>query len=813
MFAVRRGQQGIRVKAVRGLIATRMVDGIRSPEDLESASGRKTVERLAKLGGPAVTAVVRALEGADATRSNALARVLGTLLSSRTLHEVVTAMPAATDRGLKSIVWALSHNADYNPNRLLDYLTEEQLPRSALVEALEAQAERLDVRQVLNKAYQLESTEKAALFKLTHRLADDAIVPDLIERLTGKDVAARIHIIDILGDFNRPDVRQALEAQLRSDNKLVRQAALASLTRNPGDIDPGVLCQLLRDPDINVQNRAVEALIAQAHPETFRHLVEVLKDESEFARRAAVEVLNEIGDARSIKDLLAALGDDDWWVRARATDALARIGGPRVIDAVLGLINEKDEAIRRAAVEILNTTKDERAVRHLVEATRDDDWWVRERAADALGEIGNPKAIPAILKMFEGDPRSIPAAVRALAKLAGKDAVKDLLPLLQHREKPVRREAMAALAECADPAQAESVMKRLGKEASVPDQAMAQAASSAIHRLNERMGAGKPAAGTGITGTMGTDSQSGLLTEGKDFHSFIRAAAQYAEQLDITKLEPGDIVENRYKFIRQIGKGAFGTVLLVEDMVVDDQLVLKFLNPNVASDDEMMKRFVQELRYSRKITHRNVIRIYDFLLVGGLYTISMEYFDSHPLSDEMKEEEPLPLKTALRYGADVATGMAVAHQAGVIHRDLKPANVLINDEGLVKVVDFGVAAARTSGDTQLTRTGYVIGSPKYMAPEQILGKKVDEKADIYSLGVILYEMLTGHAPYTRGDHMSVMYQHVQGKAKPANKLNPNIPDAISDLVGRCMTVDKQRRPGSMEEVAASLDSFIAAREG
>jgi serine/threonine protein kinase len=188
----------------------------------------------------------------------------------------------------------------------------------------------------------------------------------------------------------------------------------------------------------------------------------------------------------------------------------------------------------------------------------------------------------------------------------------------------------------------------------------------------------------------------------------------------------------------------------------------------------MMKRFIHELRYSRKITHQNVIRIYDFIALGGLYAISMEYFASHPLSDELKDEKPLPLKRALQYSMDIATGMQVAHQAGIIHRDLKPANVLIDDNSLVKIVDFGVAAARASGDTQLTRTGYVIGSPKYMAPEQILGKKVDEKADVYSLGVMLYEMLTGFAPYTRGDHMSVMYQHVQGKAKRARDLNPNV---------------------------------------
>jgi serine/threonine-protein kinase len=251
-------------------------------------------------------------------------------------------------------------------------------------------------------------------------------------------------------------------------------------------------------------------------------------------------------------------------------------------------------------------------------------------------------------------------------------------------------------------------------------------------------------------------------------------------------------------------------VLLVEDQVVDEQLVLKFLNPGVAQDEEMMKRFIHELRYSRKITHRNIIRIYDFVSLGGLYAISMEYFASHPLSSELKEEQPLPFDRALRYGTDIATGMFVAHQAGVIHRDLKPANVLIDKGGLVKVVDFGVAAARASGDTQLTRTGYVIGSPKYMAPEQILGKKVDEKADIYSLGVILYEMLTGFAPYTRGDHMSVMYQHVQGKAKPARELNPDIPQGLSDIVTRCMAVDKSKRFSTMEELRGAIAPFFGA---
>ncbi|MBK7249539.1 MAG: HEAT repeat domain-containing protein [Gammaproteobacteria bacterium] len=597
-----------------------------------------------------------------------------------------------------------------------------------------------------------------------------------------------------------------------------------------GPIDVATVCELLRDPEIEVQNKAVEVIIRAANPETIRHLVPVLKDENEYARRAAVEVLNEVGDARSVKYLLEAIADDDWWVRSRAGDALGKIGGPKVIDAVLQLVRDDDEDIRRAAIEILNQTKDERAVSHLIEATRDADWWVSERAVDALAEIGSKRAVPRLQEMLQSaQPRSVPVAVRALARLGDHRSMDTLLPLLARPEKEIRVEAMNAIARLSDERRAETVRVQLQAQATEPDPTISQAALRALSDLDARFSSlggvsgplTSPAAQLATAAAAAAPAPPAapparpaeppartlLMSEAEVAQVVRQAESATVQKLDISTLKPGEIIEGRYKYIERIGRGAFGTVLLMEDTVVDERLILKFLNPNVAQDEEIMKRFVHELRYSRKITHQNVIRIYDFLYIQGNYAISMEYFPSHTLGAEIVNEKPLELSRALGFGVDICTGMAVAHQVGIVHRDLKPANVLINDEGLLKIVDFGVAAAQREGDTQLTKTGYVIGSPKYMAPEQILGRKVDQRADIYALGVILYEMLTGVPPYSRGDHMSVMYQHVQGKARAPQEVNPALPSGLGELVSQAMAVDVAKRPQSMDELRAALGRF------
>ncbi len=808
-----------------GFRADQLVNKLVAEQQPDSASAKKLVDRIKRIGPKVIPAAIDALALSDKSHTMVFVDILSSLVDDKSLELYKEGLADGNERVVSGTSWALSSSTNYNANNLLSFFDDPEVSKPALIEVLRVHKQDLSVHELLQRAYESDPKESAALFKIIEDTIRVEMIPDLISRLGGRDPVIKVHIINLITKFDRPEVNQALEMQLRDPNKMVRSAALTALASRGDAVNIAAVAKLLQDPDIDVQNKAVDMMVHLNHPETVKYLTDALKDESEYARRAAVEVLNEVGTKDSVKELFEVIKDDDWWVRSRAGDALAEIGGPKVVNSVVQLIKDEDEEIRRTAIEILNATKDEAAVDHLIKATHDDDWWVKERAVDALSKIGSPKALPRLEEMLGQNPKTDTVIVRALGKLGDQKHITKIVPLLNSPERDVQVEAIRAISQLADESHAETVRGVLQKIKQADEPTIINSADKALKDLDARFSETVLAENVRArkigehtkTMLLDDDDLSKMLEEAKaqtaaaqiekDPTATTPAVATAPPQLDISKLNPGDVIDGRYKYLEKIGKGAFGTVLLMQDTVVEEQLILKFLNPNVSSDEEMMKRFVHELRYSRKITHRNVIRIYDFLHLQGSYAISMEYFPSHTLSGEIPDNKPMDIKKVLKFSRDIATGMTVAHQAGVIHRDLKPANVLVNDEGLLKIVDFGVAAAAASGDTQLTKTGYVIGSPKYMAPEQILGKKVDETADIYSVGVIMYEMCTGVPPYSRGDHMSVMYQHVQGKAKQCQEINPEIPDEFAAVVAKAMSVDKTKRYQSMEELTEALDQI------
>ena len=802
-----------------------LIQQLAAEKDPTSTGARRLVGKIKKIGPKVIPNVIDALAMSDKSHTMVFVDILAALVSDKTLDYYREGLADGNERVVKGTAWALSSSTDYNVNQLLDWFEDNEVSKPALIEVLQVHKDDLNVHELLQRAYNLDVKEKAAIFKIIERMVRPEMVPDLIARMGGRDPVVKIHLINLLRKFDSAEINAALEVELKDTNKMVRGAALSALASRGSNVNIAAVARLLQDPDLDVQNKAVDMMIQINHPDTIRFLAPALKDESEYSRRAAVEVLNEVGNVDSVKELLEVLKDDDWWVRSRAGDALAEIGGPRVVDSVVALINDDDEEIRRTAIEILNAAQDERAVDHLIAAADDADWWVRERAVDALSKIGNPKALPKLESLLGKDEKTDAVVVRALSKIGNHTHIPLIVPMLKSPNRELQVEAVKALSKLADESHADTVRSVLQKIKEADEATIINLADKALRDLDARFSTTMLA--ENVRAEKIGDQTHTLLLDDQDLEKLLdeqaraRTAAAALEAagdeggapppvvvppLDISKLKPGDVIDGRYKYIEKIGKGAFGTVLLMQDEVVDERLILKFLNPNVSSDEEMMKRFVHELRYSRKITHRNVIRIYDFLNLQGSYAISMEYFPSHTLSGEIPDNKPMDIEKALQYSRDIATGMSVAHQAGVIHRDLKPANVLVNNEGLLKIVDFGVAAAAASGDTQLTKTGYVIGSPKYMAPEQILGKKVDETADIYSVGVIMYEMATGVPPYSRGDHMSVMYQHVQGKAKDCQEINPDIPDEFAAIINKAMSVDKTKRYQSMGELTDALDA-------
>jgi len=789
---------------MRDFQAKRLISRISSFDSLDHEEAKKATSKLKELGAAAIPTIINALEIADKQQLLLYNSLLIKFLNNATLPHYFEGLSHKNPHVILGISRILQQ-PQYDPNRLLDLFKNPDISKSTLMELLDLHKDRLNAEQVLRYAYTLETSLKSALLSLVAKIAEESLVPELINRLSGKDDVIRLNIAKILTRFNQSMVQKALHLLLNDGNKQIRQTALEGLSKMKAPMQIDKLCLLLKDPDLNFQSKVIEAIIRLNHPRTVHYLLDPLKDDSEYIRRAAVEILNAIGDTNSIKDLLNAIKDDDWWVRARAADALAKIGGPRVVQAVVDLIKDDDDVIRRAAIEILNSTKDKSALKALIGALEDPDWWVRERAIDAIVNLGNTSAIPHLLKLLEKTPNTAPIVIPAIASLGDSKAVPAMIKQLQRPEPSTKIEALHALAELTDKNQAKKVIEAVYQHAKSSGQEVQYAADEMLKRLETRL--------PGVIESIQAQTAHGQKDQTMGSVTALNAIrpmwlqTQAGQPIDINTLTTDDVIDNRYRFVRRVGKGAFGTVLLMDDEVVKERIVLKILHAQMSGDENMLKRFVRELRYARKITHPNVIRIYDFLTLNGLFAISMEYFSSHTLGAELTEKKPLHISRAVHITSSIAKGMISAHKHRIVHRDIKPANILINNRDLVKIVDFGVAAARSSGDTQLTKTGAVVGTPRYMAPEQIHGKRIDERTDIYSLGVLFYEMLTGSPPFDSKDLISVLYQHAQGKATPPHKKNPNIPNTLSAVVIKMMQAKPEKRYQSMRDVAKILGHF------
>ena len=336
---------------------------------------------------------------------------------------------------------------------------------------------------------------------------------------------------------------------------------------------------------------------------------------------------------------------------------------------------------------------------------------------------------------------------------------------------------------------------------------------SVDYELNQRLNrvlAEKPVISRGhAAGALAAPSPGGTVAaDGKPGRPAVSPTEETTPGYAFGQLKPGQVVLGRYTVERELGRGGMGAVYLARDSKLSDRVALKTISSVLSNDpDELVERLRLEVQAARKITHPNVIRIHDLGEDGPLLFISMEYVEGETLHARVKRIGPLPISDARSLLSDISAGVTAAHAAGIIHRDLKPQNVLVAAGGgarVVKVIDFGLA--KTSFASGMTATGLIMGTPEYMAPEQVRGRRSDARTDVYALGAMGYFMLTGRPPFIGDTPIAVGFAQVNDTPVPPRELRAEVPQKLEAVVLRALAKEPLSRYRDAAEWREALDA-------
>lgn len=276
----------------------------------------------------------------------------------------------------------------------------------------------------------------------------------------------------------------------------------------------------------------------------------------------------------------------------------------------------------------------------------------------------------------------------------------------------------------------------------------------------------------------------------------------------------GRVVAGRYELSTLIGQGGMGQVWTAYDQRLDRRVAVKLLRPDKvagAEAEELRRRFLRECRVTAQVDHPGLVTVHDAGSEGEELFLVMQYVDGADLSDHLAEHDPYPWQWAVAVAAQLCAVLSAVHAVPIVHRDLKPRNVMVKQDGTVTVLDLGVASVMDTDTTRLTHTGSPIGSPAYMAPEQAMGGAVGPYTDLYALGVLLHELLSGEVPFAGSTALGVLHRHLYEPPVPVRRIRPEVPEQLESLVLRLLAKDPQHRPASAQEVYENLASLLPAR--
>ncbi len=793
------------------IIINRNIKGFLACGDVESPKCKDYVEKLIASGKDAVEKILETIPKASEEHQKVLRYACDEILKTTSVDLFLDEMENDQTNVRAAAKDVLFESQSINPTALLNKLNAPNASITQILDIVEFQKEHLKPEQVITQALKISGKESARLFQIANEISYKFDV-DAFEIQPSKvdSPDKKLHLLEFLALIKHPKSATITAQFLDDKNQMIKIAALNTLRSINKKFDVCPVLERLSNMKEAEKKIAFPLILALSKCEIVSRLAPLLVSKDEAIQLLTVNLVIDKATTDTFRQLLIGVEKLDEWGRDSVVNLLTEHAKGKLSSVAKPLLKDGNEFIRTQTKKFVSDSLETGSYQDMTHAALSDDWLVREKAIALLGESKQKQSIKILAKAFQEKPESALNILKAVGTLRYSKGLEIAFKGLAFREVAIQRESLKTIRLLANEKHSQTIQDVLLRKIPKLDRVVRDTVEDVLKEINVAFRL--KALPSDLKALLASDPLTiEILVDEKKPQPIVKKNKEtinaHHNNFNLDDLVKDFEWAGRYKIKKEIGRGAMGRVLLATDTMIDETIIIKFMHPELTADPSARERFIRELKYARKISHTNVIRIHDFLYQHKVAAISMEYFESDGLDDVVKTGKVYTKKEGLNILAQIALGMQAAHDENVVHRDLKPSNILINARGKVKVVDFGIASATAELDANLTKTGTIIGTPAYLSPERAKGMDADHRADIYALGIISFFMFTGELPY-KGEPMSLLFQHIEGKAKLAHQINTSLSPELSLLIKKMMAVNPDDRYQSMSEVKYAIDNLL-----